>query len=246
MPGPAHAAFGTIRPCERKLRSSCLASVAIALLLAQSARGEPFSGADSLGPSAFRSPEDGGPRRLSVPADGGLGLYDAPSVDAVLIHRVVNGAILENLGCSRVGDRTWCKVRPFRGGPRGYASVEHLVPAPGPDGIVPTGVDESRLRIRSGDFDASGSAACSQDRGQMPGECKVVVARSGGGDATLRATFPNGFARTLRFENGEFVSANPTMSGAGTDTDWRVENGNHVIRVDDQSYELPHDLIFGN
>ena len=34
------------------------------------------------------------------------------------------------------------------------------------------------------------------------------------------------------------------MSGVGTDTEWRRESGLHVIRVDDQRYELPDALVF--
>ncbi len=78
------------------------------------------------------------------------------------------------------------------------------------------------------------------------GECNAEVARGGGRDATVVVTFPNGFARRLYFVHGEFVSASSTMSGSGIDTDWRVENGLHEIRVDDQRYELPEILVFGD
>ena len=44
---------------------------------------------------------------------------------------------------------------------------------------------------------------------------------------------------------GEFVSANATMSGSGSNTDRRIEGGLHVIRVDDQRYELPAAFVFG-
>ncbi|MEM7635371.1 MAG: hypothetical protein AAF299_12470, partial [Pseudomonadota bacterium] len=59
-------------------------------------------------------------------------------------------------------------------------------------------------------------------------------------------TFPNGFARNLYFVHGEFVRASATMSGVGTDMDWRLQNGRYFIRVDDQRYELPTTLIFEN
>ncbi|NNF92456.1 MAG: hypothetical protein HKM96_13790, partial [Boseongicola sp.] len=58
-------------------------------------------------------------------------------------------------------------------------------------------------------------------------------------------TFPNGFARTLTFDGGDFVRGNATMSGVGTDTDWRLSDGTYFVRVDDQRYELPAALVFG-
>jgi hypothetical protein len=121
-----------------------------------------------------------------------------------------------------------------------------LRPAQGPDGVVPTGVDDSKHRARKRDFDAKGVIPCAQERRQPMGECSAEVARSGGRDATVVVTFPNGFARSLYFVHGEFVSASSTMSGSGIDTDWRIENGRHDIRVDDQRYELPDILVFGN
>lgn len=71
------------------------------------------------------------------------------------------------------------------------------------------------------------------------------ASRGSGRDATVVVTFPNGFSRTLYFAHGAFISANPTISGAGTDTDWRIESPHHVIRVDDQRFELPGSLVFG-
>ena len=41
-----------------------------------------------------------------------------------------------------------------------------------------------------------------------------------------------------------FISADPTMSGVRTDTEWSVQDGIHVIRVDDQRYMLPNNLVF--
>jgi len=85
--------------------------------------------------------------------------------------------------------------------------------------------------------------ACSQERGQALGECTVRVTFEEGGVTTVIARFANGFSRSLRFERGEFVRADATMSGSGTDTDWQLERGLHRIRVDDQRYEVPVDLV---
>ena len=61
----------------------------------------------------------------------------------------------------------------------------------------------------------------------------------------MSATFGNGFSRLLFFAHGEFIRGDSTMSGVGTDTDWRVENGLHIIRVDDQSYLVPIGFVVG-
>lgn len=103
-----------------------------------------------------------------------------------------------------------------------------------------TATDRAKARA----FDASGKIACAQEVGQEMGTCKADVARAGTSAAVV-VTFPNGFARTLIFEDGAFLRGNSTMSGVGTDTDWRLADGIHSVRVDDQRYELPQTLVFG-
>ena len=104
---------------------------------------------------------------------------------------------------------------------------------------------DSARRARRRDFDAEATVACAQERGEAMGECRARAARAGGGDAAVVVAFPNGFARTLHFVRGAFVSADATMSGVGTDTDARVEDGLHLVRVDDQRYEIPASLVLG-
>lgn len=100
-------------------------------------------------------------------------------------------------------------------------------------------------RAKSGSFDVVGEVACAQEVGQPMGSCTAQVARVGSSAAAVVVTFANGFARTLLFDDGVFARGNPTMSGVGTDTDWRVSEGTHFVRVDDQRYELPDALVFG-
>lgn len=194
--------------------------------------------------AAAQSPEEGGPRRWETFEDR-TRVYDAPSVDAEVISVLPVGTVLSSLGCVDADEQLWCRVRPFRGGVSGYAAAAWLRPAKGPDGSIPTGVDDSDSRARQRDFDAEGQVSCAQERGQSMRTCTASVARSGGGDATVVVTFPNGFVRELYFVHGEFVRASATMSGVGTDISWRRENAFHFVRVDDQRFELPHSLIFG-
>lgn len=121
-----------------------------------------------------------------------------------------------------------------------FAAVD---PAPAADGAAS---DTAAQRAKQGDFDAADSVRCAQIRGQEMGTCSAEVARGGEGEATVLVTFANGFSRMLHFEEGAFTRANATMSGVGTDTDWRNEDDLLVIRVDDQRYELPVSLVFGH
>jgi len=101
-------------------------------------------------------------------------------------------------------------------------------------------------RARSGAFDATGEVRCAQEAGRALGTCVAKVARSEGSAAAIVVTFPNGFARTLTFENGTFLRGDATMSGVGTDTDWTLSDGTYRVRVDDQRFELPEALVSGD
>ncbi len=191
------------------------------------------------------SPTDGGPRRWQLSANNSLGMRSSPSLDAPVTEDIENDAILSNLGCQAANRSVWCYVKRIHGKQRGYVLAEHLQPAVAPDGTLPTGADNSALRVRKSDYDERGEIPCAQERGQSMGTCVVEIARSSGADATVVANFHNGFKRTLYFVHGEFISANATMSGNGFDTDWSIEGDKHLIRVDDQRYELSDKLVFG-
>ncbi|MEM1372794.1 MAG: SH3 domain-containing protein [Pseudomonadota bacterium] len=211
-------------------------SLAAALALSLAAQAEAQVG-------LFKDPEDGGARRFETVA--ATILRSQPSEDAGIIADVPLGAVLANLGCREEG-ALWCEVRSFRGGPRGFVLASDLRPAVAPDGTIPTGLDDSDKRARRGRFDVRGDVPCAQERGDPMGPCRAGIARGTGGDATVVVTFPSGFARRLTFRNGEFVLADTTMSGNGTDIDWRLTKGRHAIRVDDQRFDLPDALIFGD
>ncbi|TMM51214.1 hypothetical protein [Sulfitobacter sabulilitoris] len=206
----------------------------------------PAQARDGIAADVPAAPQDGGPRRWEVVAQDGLALHGTPSDTAEPIAVLPAGTILNNMGCTRNAGRVWCLVRPLGDGPRGHGAAEALRPAQSPDGTVPTGRDDSAQRAKSRDFDARGTIPCAQVRGQKMQTCHIEIARGAGGDATAVATFSNGFSRTLYFVNGTFISANATMSGVGTDVDWRKSGPLHIIRVDDQRFEIPHHLIFGD
>ncbi len=115
---------------------------------------------------------------------------------------------------------------------------------------VTAGDGASRLRdmekhAKRGRFNSRTTLPCAQERGEPPGTCEAGVARGADGTAVVAVRFPNGFARHLRFAGGRFLSADTTMSGTGRDTDWALREGVHVIRVDDQRYEIPDAFVFG-
>ena len=170
----------------------------------------------------------------------------APNAEARVVASVEAGAILFNLRCRRIEEHDWCEVRPLRRRVNGFIVAAGIQPALGPDGVVAMGMDDSQLRASAGEFDETGQLACAQERGQPMGNCDYGVARGSGGDATVVVTFPNGFRRTLSFAHGRFMRGDTTMSGNGFDTDWTLENGLHVIRVDDQRFEVSAQIILGD
>ncbi|MFK7871224.1 MAG: SH3 domain-containing protein [Roseobacter sp.] len=194
--------------------------------------------------SAQSMVSDDAPRRWYVDATA-VELRKTPQQDGESLAVLHAGAVLTSLGCRDEARTAWCKVRPLHDGPTGYVRRDRLTPARGPDGVIAVGKDDSPARARKGRFDGKGSVACAQEVGESLSTCDGFVARGTGGDATLVVRFSNGFARTLFFAHGEFTHASATMSGVGTDTDWRVQDGMHVIRVDDQQFEVPVTLILG-
>lgn len=99
-------------------------------------------------------------------------------------------------------------------------------------------------RAKSGMFDATGEVRCAQEEGQALGPCNAEVARVDGA-AVVIVRFPNGFARSLMFSDRAFLRGNATMSGSGTDMEWRLSGGLFYIRVDDQRFGIPETLVFG-
>ncbi len=112
-------------------------------------------------------------------------------------------------------------------------------------GTASADVSAAAERARSGAFEAEAEIRCAQEVGQALGPCGAMVARADGSAAVV-VTFPNGFARTLTFSDRAFLRGNATMSGVGTDMDWRVDDGVFHVRVDDQRFELPETLVFGD
>lgn len=225
------------------LRACCLAAIGIAS--STESLAQTINANDSSDAALFQSPSDGGARRWQIASGQAAQLLESPGTDAGVIATLPAGTVLSNLGCARTTGHVWCEVRLFPRGRRGFVRSGRLTPAPGPDGSIPFGLDDSERRAHKRSFDANGIISCAQEQGQAFGKCNVDIARGTGGDATVVVAFTNGFSRRLYFQNGDFVSANATMSGVGTDTDWRVTEGLHSIRVDDQTYEIQDSLVFG-
>jgi len=95
----------------------------------------------------------------------------------------------------------------------------------------------------SDDSGAPKSIACAQERSEPLGQCTYSIKRNDKGKTTLTVAFANGFKRGLFFKDGKFLKASVTMSGVGTDTDWSLKDGTHMIRVEHQRYEVPDTLI---
>ncbi len=115
--------------------------------------------------------------------------------------------------------------------------------------LMPSGalsdVATAKDRAKSGTFDDAGDIRCAQEVGQSFGTCSAEVARADTATVVV-VRFPNGFARTLTFNDREFLRGNATMSGVGTDTEWHLADGVFSIRVDDQRFIIPEALAFVN
>jgi hypothetical protein len=193
------------------------------------------------------SPDQGGPRNWQV-VDGinRLNLRETRSVKAKVVFKYAPGTILDNLGCQKVQERTWCYVQKFGGGPVGYVAAEFLKPAVSPDGSVAKGADTSALRAGKGDFDARGTVPCAVNQGQPMTRCKFGVARAGGGDATVVINRTDGRKRVIFFRRG--IAMGPDSSQADPASfRFKVtkESDLHMIRVGDERYEIPDAVIFG-
>jgi hypothetical protein len=203
--------------------------------------------AEKPGGSVAASPDDGGPRNWQV-AEGiiALNLRETRSVKAKVVARYSPGTILDNLGCQRVENRTWCYVQKFGGGPVGYVAAEFLKPALSPDGSVAKGPDTSALRAGQGEFDARGTVPCALHKGQPMTQCNFGVARAGGGDATVVITRIDGRKRVIFFRRG--IAMGPDSSQADP-ASFRFkatkESDLHMLRVGDERYEIPDAVIFG-
>ncbi len=239
-------AFQPLEPAKVLPFVVLAAALALAVPVAAQGTGVPDSAAPAL--AIPLAANDGGPRRWQLRAGESSSLHGAPSGDSAILMTLSPNDLLDNLGCLAPdnADTVWCEVRPMAGGAPGFVRAARLSPVSGPDGKVITGMDDSPQRAKRGDFDATSTIPCAQIEGQPMGSCIARVARSGGGDATVVVRFTNGFQRMLFFANGRFLRGDATMSGVGTDTDWRLVGDTHVIRVDDQRFDLPENLILGD
>lgn len=194
----------------------------------------------------YRSPEDGGPQNWIVPdSRDSIALRSAPSINADIIIRYQAGTLLDNLGCRNESGQIWCDVQQLGGGLRGYVLAQNLLPATAPGGSIPTGPDDSSLRLGQGDIDATGTIPCSLQRGQPTFHCEFEVTRAGGGYATLRIRGTNDFERVIFFRLGIPIGVSSSEAEKVGEFSATKENDLHIIRVGKEHYEVPDAVIFG-
>lgn len=199
--------------------------------------------ADEKVPAA---PDDGGPIHWEVTqVTGGLRLRAQPSTSAEILATYPSGSILDNLGCQRAEDRTWCDVQPFGGGPRGYVAAQYLKLAIGPDGSIPMGPETSSLRAGQGEFDATGKVPCAQQAGQPMMQCDFGVARQGGGFATVVVTKPDGIKRVIFFRRGVPTGADTSEADGYGEFSYNKRVDLNFIRVGEERYEIPDAIVMG-
>ena len=106
------------------------------------------------------------------------------------------------------------------------------------------GPDDSALRAGQGDFDATGSIPCAQQRGQPMGQCEIGVARAGGGYATVVVTKPDGRARVIFFRMGIPIGADTSEADYGEFSATR-ESDLNLVRIGSERYEIPDAVVLG-
>lgn len=139
------------------------------------------------------------------------------------------GQVLRNEGC----EDAWCRVATLDGMTSGWAERRHLE------------ASDHVLRAGQGVFDAVGRVPCAQGPGAPMTTCAMGVGRGENGTAIVVVTKPDGVDRQLFFTDGEFVNADTSEAGGGFETSVEREGDLHLIRVDDERYEIPDAVIFG-
>jgi hypothetical protein len=204
------------------------------------------SGPGTASDDAAAAPEEGGPRLWEVKgASDAVELRETPSTNGRSLVRYARGTLVSNLGCRRAESRVWCDVQELGGGPRGFVAFDDLTPALSPDGAIATGPDDSALRAGRGEFDATGSLACAQHRGQPMRECAFGVARAGGGWATVVVTLAGGRKRSLYFANGRPIGTDTGEADPTGEFRASREGDLNFIRVGDERYEIPDAVAMG-
>lgn len=209
------------------------------------ATDEKTGGSVEKTPSA---PLNGGPRNWVVKKDVTpfLNLRKSPSTGSKILDSYRPGAILYNIDGCMAGDDglVWCSVQKLEGGTRGYVVLDYIKPASGPDGVIPTGFDDSPVRAGEKKYDAKGQIKCARRNGQPAEECSFGVARSAGGYATVVINKPDGSARAIFFSLGIPVGVDKIKSDTG-DFRYSRENGLNIIFIGDERYEIPDAVILG-
>ena len=192
------------------------------------------------------APEDGGPRNWQVSGiSGALNLREQPTTTAKILTTFPPGTILDTLGCQRADGRIWCDVQQVGGGPRGHVAADFLTPAVSPAGSVAMGPDNSAYRAGQGDFDATGQLPCAQYPGQPMTECEFGVARAGGGYATVVIKKPGGRNSAIFFRMGKPIGADTSEADGYPEFRATKENDLNLIRVGNERYEIPDDVVLG-
>lgn len=194
----------------------------------------------------YLSPEEGGPRNWQVSGIAtALNLREEPSLQSRVIKRLADGLILDNLGCEKSSEITWCDVQEFGGGLRGYVTAEYLKPAVSPDGSVATGPDTSAERAGKGKYDATGTIPCAQALSQPMRDCDFGVSRAGGGYSTVVVRKPHGGSRAIYFRMGKAVGADTSEADGFHDFNVTREEDLNMIRVGPERYEIPDAVVVG-
>lgn len=100
-------------------------------------------------------------------------------------------------------------------------------------------------RAGQGDFDATGSVGCAEHDGQPLRQCRMGVARDGGGTAVVVVTRPDGRKRFIFFERGEPISADTSQADGYGEFSTARGGDLSLVFVGEERYEIPDAAVFG-
>lgn len=170
-----------------------------------------------------------------------LNIRATASATGMIVGRLPNGTMLQNLGCSDVNNVRWCKVADTQSTRLvGWAAARYLMEfgAELPAAEEPEAAALATEQEQSG---ATGDIPCARYFGQPMTICAVKVTHGKAGEAEVAVTWPDGGERLIRFHGGK-----PDGSNAAEDIRVTRESDLHMIRIGKgERFEIPDALAFG-
>lgn len=107
------------------------------------------------------------------------------------------------------------------------------------------GVPSNDAKVPGTDFHATGEIPCARAAGAPMANCEFGVVREGNGSASVTVFWPDGGNRVITFKNGVPVSYDESQADGGAKLTFSNNEGNYIISIGDQRFEIFEAVIFG-